>query len=157
MYHRSLSEITRDATILPCGKPSSNEVRRERLRQLATILDKHSGPIRLLSRIEFLPRPDFSAARCDGSPLTVAFENSELRRQGLESDRLGDAMTFFGLTRDKAHHLFCDCHYAGSPDSRSVARRVRGLAERRSILELAKAIWFRLFATYTQDSLIKEK
>jgi len=66
--------------------------------------------------------------------------------KGLTSDRLGDAMTFFGLSSFEAHHLFCDCHYGGSTNPRIVARRVRDLAEHRSIFEVARAIWSRLVA-----------
>jgi hypothetical protein len=146
MHHRTLDEITQVATIFPAGKPPSSEVRRERLRRLATVLDEHVGPIHLLSEIEYLSRSDFSTARCDCSPLALAFEDSVLRRQGLTSDRLGDAMTFFGLSSFEAHHLFCDCHYGGSADPRIVAQRVRDLAEHRSIFEVARAIWSRLVA-----------
>jgi hypothetical protein len=110
------------------------------------VLEEHAGPIRLLSGIEYLSHNDFSTARCDCSPLALAFEDGVLRRQGLTSDRLGDAVTFFGLSSYEAHHLFCDCHYAALTDPRVVARRVRDLAEHRSMFEVARAIWSRLAA-----------
>ena len=84
MHHRTLDEITQVATIFPAGKPPSSEVRRERLRRLATVLDEHVGPIQLLSEIEYLSRSDFSTARCDCSPLALAFEDYVLRRQGAD-------------------------------------------------------------------------
>lgn len=144
MHHRTLDQITQVATISRLEKPSSREARRERLRRFATVLENYEGPIRLLSRIEYLSRDDRLMLRCDCSPLTVAFQDSVLRRQGLTSDRLGDAMTFFGLSEAQAHHLFCDCHYGASANAKVIARRVRGLAERKSLLEWSRAIWSRL-------------
>jgi hypothetical protein len=53
---------------------------------------------------------------------------------------------FFGLTQRQAHHVFCDCHYGAAITPRTVARRVRALAERRSLGEWAQAIWARVAA-----------
>ncbi len=144
MHHRTLDQITQVATVSRVEKPSSREVRRERLRRLATVLEEYDGPIRLLSRIEYLTRDDRLMLRCDFSPLALAYDDIVLRRQGLTSDRLGDAMTFFGLSEGQAHHLFCDCHYGASTDPRVVARRVRALADRKSFMEIVSGIWSRL-------------
>ncbi len=93
-----------------------------------------------------MSRHELSTVRCDCSPLTVAFQDSVLRRQGLTSDRLGDAMTFFGLTPHEAHHLFCDCHYSASPDAKVIGRLVRALADRKSLVEHSREIWARWMA-----------
>jgi hypothetical protein len=144
MHHRTLDQITQVATISPVEKPPSRAARRERLRRLATVLDEYDGPIRLLSSIEYVSLDDRLMLRCDFSPFALAFKDSVLRCQGLTGDRLGDAMTFFGLSPRQAHRLFCDCHYGASADARMIARRVRALAERKSFLEFSRKIWSRL-------------
>jgi len=144
MQHKTLNEVTQIATIRSVEKPSSREMRRQRLRRLATVLEKHEGPIRLLSQIEHVPLRMRRQLRCDFSPLAFAFQDAELRREGLLSDRLGDAVDFFGLSQRQAHHLFCDCHYGAAITSRTVARRVRALAERKTLAEWSQMIWSRL-------------
>ena len=52
-----------------------------------------------------------------------------LRRDGLASDRLGDAMAFFELSNRQAHRLFCDCHYSGNMTGAGLAARLRRLAQ----------------------------
>ena len=121
-------------------------MRRDRLRRLAAILEHHDGPIRLLSQIEFVPVQARRQLRCDFSPLAFAYQDDTLRREGLAGDRLGDAVDFFGLSQRQAHHVFCDCHYGAAITGRSVARRLRAIAERRSLSEWTQAIWAR-FAT----------
>jgi len=144
MRHRTLDEVTQVATITPLHAPSSREVRRDRLRRLATLLERYDGPIRLLSQIEHVPLRTRRQLRADFSPLALAFQDDALRREGLISDRLGDGVAFFGLSQRQAHHLFCDCHYGVAISGRTVARRVRAMAERRSLAEWAQTIWARM-------------
>jgi hypothetical protein len=144
MRHRTLDEVTQVATVTTLKTPLTRDMRRERLRRLAALLERHDGPIRLLSQIEFVPLPQRRQLRCDFSPLALACQDDALRREGLISDRLGDAVEFFGLSERQAHHLFCDCHYGAAITSRSVARRVRAVAERKSFAEWSQAIWARL-------------
>lgn len=144
MHHRTLDEVTQVATVTSVEIPPSRMVRRQRLRRLAALLEDHNGPIRLLTRIEDLPMPARRQLRCDLSPLALAYQDAGLRREGLASDRLGDGMTFFGLSPWQAHHLFCDCHYGAGINARAVARRVRSLAERKNLREWTQAIWARL-------------
>jgi hypothetical protein len=146
MQHQSLDQIKTVATIAPADKPSPRATRRERLRRLAAVLEKHAGPVRLLSQIEYLSRDDRKMLRCDLSPLALAFQDAELRRDGLASDRLGDGMTFFGLSGRQAHHLFCDCHYGASVDTQVIASRVRSLAARVGVMEFCAGIWSRMRA-----------
>jgi hypothetical protein len=148
MQHRTLDELNQVAKVTAKITPavSPRQVRRQRLRRLAALLDNHPGPIRLLSQIEFVPLPVRRQLRADFSPLALAYADDTLRRDGLASDRLGDAVDFFGLTQRQAHHLFCDCHYGAAITSRTVARRVRSLAERKSLGEWAQAIWARVTA-----------
>jgi hypothetical protein len=143
MRHQTLDQITQIAAVSPLGRSPSREARRERLRRLVMLLDNHVGPITLLSRMEYLPPKDRPLLRCEGSPLAIAFDDMALRREGLTGDQLGDARAFFGLSEAEAHHLFCDCHYGARVQSQDIARRVHAMAERKSFVEMLRAIWSR--------------
>ena len=130
MKYRTLDEIAPEADVRPVEPVSLRALRRQRLERLATLLDGYQGPLCPLSRIEHLPRRERMSARGEHSPLAVAFADPTLRDQGLVSDRIGDAMSFFNLTWSEAHHLFCDCNYVGNTTGRIVAERVRTVANR---------------------------
>ena len=139
MKYRTLDEIRPVAEVVPIG-PTARMLRRQRLERFATVLDQYKGPLRLLSRIEYLPESERPSLRSDFSPLTVAFQDPVLRGQGLAGDRLGDAIEFFDLSQHEAHHLFCDCHYAASITPPTVSARVRTIASRLTFGE----VWARL-------------
>ena len=88
----------------------------------------------MLSRIEYLPRDERHALRGSFSPLALAYDDEELRREGLAGDTIGDAMTFFDLSDRQAHRLFCDCHYV-SAEAPTIAARVRAVADHVSFRE----------------------
>ena len=77
-----------------------------------------------LPEIEWTPEAQRPSLRADGSPLTVAFEQPMLRAAGLRSDRLADAIAFFGLTEAQAHETLCSCHYGRSMTAGAAARRI---------------------------------
>ena len=137
MEHRTLDEMSRIATIVPAPNLSRRAVRRQRLNRLADLLSAYTGPIRLLTRIEALPRGERCALRGDCSPLALAYTDLEFRRAGLAGDTVGDAMAFFDLSDSEAHTLFCDCHYGMSVSVQppTIAARVRGVANRLSVGE----------------------
>lgn len=126
MKHQHLDDLHGRVQSTPFGAPGMT--RRERLERWATVLERHDGPVVPLLRIEYLPEAERIQARRDGSPLAVAFADPVLRAEGLESDRLGDITSFFDLSPDEAHHLFCDCHYHGTMTSKRVASGLRRLA-----------------------------
>jgi hypothetical protein len=136
MKHRSLDEIKSEANVVAFAPPSRQTLRRARLQRFATVLERHEGPVNPLSRIEYLPRPQRLMTRADDSPLTIAYRDTELRAEGLASDRLGDAMTFFDLSPGEAHHLLCDCHYMGMVTPQIVAARARTIAQRMTLREV---------------------
>jgi hypothetical protein len=70
-----------------------------------------------------------NALRADNSPLTVAFEDPVLYAEGLTSDKLGDALTFFETSEDNAHCIMCSCLYAQTMSAGMVASRVRSLGQ----------------------------
>lgn len=150
MKHRTLEEIRPVAQIvnqvLAIGPDPARAIRRERLERLATLLENYNGPLRLLTRMEFLPERERMLLRDELSPLTVAYRDPLLRAQGLKSDRLGDAMTFFDLSSREAHYLLCDCHHdAGAVTRQMLADRTRSVAQRMS----AREAWHKLRTAVT--------
>jgi predicted protein tyrosine phosphatase len=136
MKHRTLDEIVEVAQIAPVEQKSdARSIRRQRLERLATLLEEHKGRIRLFSLMEYAPAKKLKAMRQADSPLTIAYRDPLFRQQGLDSDCVGDAMVFFDISAREAHHLLCDCHYAGSRSAAAVANRARSLAERKTLVE----------------------
>jgi hypothetical protein len=136
MEHRALDEIRPVAQVIPFVAASSKMSRRERLERWATVLERYEGMLMPLIRIEYLPEPERVLLRGDATPLTVAYRDTVLREEGLTSDRLGDAMAFFALTKGQAHRLLCDCHYYGAMTTAGVAARVRSIANQVTLREL---------------------
>jgi hypothetical protein len=102
--------------------------RRERLERWADTLEKYSGPLNALWRIEYLPDQELRAYRTPNSPMTVAFNDPILREEGLVNDELGTAMDFFEMNDDDAHRLLCDCHYLGAMTGKRLGAHLRRYA-----------------------------
>jgi len=142
MEHRTLEEIKRVAEVSPSDPAQRTMSRRERLERWATVLERLEGKhLTALRRVEFLPEEERLLLRADNSPISLAQQDPVLSGEGLASDRLGDAITFFELTQQEAHYLLCDCHYYGSMNASSVASRVRSIARRNVVREF----WDRAF------------
>lgn len=125
MEHRPVEELRIVADVHP---PLLSH--RERLERWAECLaSEPARRLKSLGEIEFTPRQERPALRADNSPLTVAFEDPALRAAGLDSDRLGDAMAFFGLSERQAHRLLCSCMNGWSMEAGKTAERVRRLAD----------------------------
>ena len=128
MKHTPVSEISRvaDVHVGPLKPPLT---RVERLERWAEALER--DPDRVLTsleEIEWKAEDDRGAMRADGSALTVAYEDPVLRTEGLASDRLEDAVTFFRLTDAETHFALCSCVYGQSMQAGMAARRVRMIA-----------------------------
>ena len=143
MEHRPLDElkdranvVELEARVAEAPVESPGALRRARLERLAKLLAQHDGPVRLLSRIEYLPEHERLPLRVDNSPLEIAYRDPLLRAQGLASDRLGDGIAFFDLSPGEAHYLLCDCHYTGSVTGEMLAERARSIAGRISFGEM---------------------
>jgi hypothetical protein len=128
MKYTPVSEISRVADVHPVPlRPPMTRV--ERLERWAEALERE--PDRVLTsieEIEWKPKDERRALRAESSALTVAFEDSVLRQEGLASDRLGDAATFFRLTDAEAHFALCSCVYGRTMQAGVAARRVRMIA-----------------------------
>ena len=149
MEYKTLRELQTLGRTTPVNPRTMS--RRERLERWAVILGGlGQRPLTALSRVESVSRQQRPSLRADNSPLVVAFEDPVLRKEGLASDRLGDAMTFFELSPRHAHYLVCDCYYQGTMTAGRVASRLRTLAPKKTWGERWETIrdaWLRpLFA-----------
>src|SRR5215207_9565299 len=98
MEHKPLIELEAIAEVkIAEGAPAMG--RDERLERWISVLEGNSvRQLRSLFEFEYLPPDKRRACRADNSPLTVAFEDPVLRREGLKSDSLGDVFNFTETT-----------------------------------------------------------
>jgi hypothetical protein len=133
MEHKPLVELNALADLKPA--PRAPMSRRERLDRWAELLEGEPDRLlKTLEEIEWKPKAARLAMRADGSPLAVAFADPVLRTEGLASDRLGDAVTFFGLSEHEAHVILCSCNGGESISAGEAARRIRAVR--------APRLWF---------------
>jgi hypothetical protein len=137
MKHRLIDKLRSVASVESEPREQAFLTRQERLERWAEVLEREPHRIlKSLGEIEFTPKPERRMLRADNSPLTVAYEDSVLRADGLKSDRLGDAMEFFDLSERQAHRLLCSCMNGWSMEAGSSARRIHRLAQPRSTASL---------------------
>ena len=128
MKHTTVVEISHVADVHPVP-PRPPMARVERLERWAEVLER--DPDRVLTsieEIEWKSEAERRAMRADHSAMTIAFEDSVLRAEGLAGDRLGDAIAFFRLSDADAHFALCSCIYGQSMQASVAARRVRMIA-----------------------------
>jgi len=121
MEHKDLDYLRSVADIQP--KPLT---RQERLDRWISLLERDPARrLNSLGEIEYKPPAERALVREDNSPLTIAYEDPVLRADGLASDRLGDAMRYFGLSDGQAHYALCSCLSGHMAESGAFARRLR--------------------------------
>jgi hypothetical protein len=121
MEHKDLDTLRSVADIQP--KPMT---RQERLDRWISLLERDpTRRLNSLGEIEYKPPAERALVREDNSPLTVAYDDPILRADGLASDKLGDAMRYFGLSDGQAHYALCSCLSGQTAESSSFARRLR--------------------------------
>lgn len=126
MHHQDLDQIRGAKSLDPAFIRPAKYSRSERLNRWADLLDAQAGrPLRALEDVEYVSPGVRRDLRKDDSPLALAFADPALRADGLVSDRLGDAMDYFGLSERQAHWLLCDCHYGGRMTASEVSGRIR--------------------------------
>ncbi len=127
MEHKPYAEMSRVADVR-ADPLKPKRTRRQRLERWAEVLEQEpTRELKSLEEIEWKTKAERRGLRADGSPLTVAFEDPVLRAEGLASDRLGDAMDFFGLSVHDAHLALCSCVHGRSMQASVAAGRVRHL------------------------------
>ena len=125
MEHKKLDQL-RSVADVQATEAVRVMTRSERIQHWIDLLEREpSRRLHAIPEIEYMLPSDRPLARADDSPLTVAYEDPLFRAQGLASDKLGDAMDFFELTENEAHHAFCSCLGGHMMDSSAFARRLR--------------------------------
>jgi hypothetical protein len=128
MKYQPLDELRNLADVEVPGPRTMT--RTERLERWAEVLEREpSRRLRSLGEIEFKTPAERLVMRSNDSPLSVAFADPVLRAEGLGSDRLGDAITFFELTESQAHRLLCSCMNGMSMTASRPASRIRAIAK----------------------------
>ncbi|HEY2751506.1 hypothetical protein [Phenylobacterium sp.] len=127
MKHQPIEHVGAEAALTLVETPVMS--RRKRLERWAELLERDPHRrLRALSRVEFIRERDRAQIRDDDTPISVAFADPVLKAAGLGGDTFGDARQFFEMSQEEAHYLLCDCHYLGTMDGATVARRVRATA-----------------------------
>jgi hypothetical protein len=104
--------------------------RTERLERWSELLDREPGrSLAALAGTEYRPPLERDAMRCEGSPLSVAYNDPVLREQGLSNDTYGEAKRFFEVTDDQLHEIVCYCHVGDRMTASRAAYCVRAAIE----------------------------
>lgn len=127
MEYKHVAQLHRVAEIHVEKQPMSRD---ERLARWIALLEREPGRmLRTLGQIEYKTVSEQEVMRADGSPLTIAFDDPVLRAEGLRSDRLGDAIAFFGLSEAQAHRLLCSCWNGPSVSAYRTTRRLDAILD----------------------------
>jgi hypothetical protein len=125
MEHKHLDQL-RSVADIQSPKAGRSMTRQQRIARWIELLERDpTRRLNALGEIEYKPPAERALVRADGSPLSVAYEDSVLRAEGLAGDRLGDAMRFFELSDNEAHRALCSCLGGRTMESRAFAHRLR--------------------------------
>src|SRR5215207_333980 len=105
MQHKTQEQLQRVAAVYP-NQARPAMTRSERLERWVELLDREPGQrLSTLSGTEYQRSDARDKMRSVDSPLSVAFEDSVLRAEGLAGDTYGDAQRFFELTDRQLHNI----------------------------------------------------
>lgn len=138
MRHKSIDDLRHEAEVEPIALRMD---RRQKLMRWAELLEATPRRLRSLLEVELLPQAEQAAARADGSALSVAYADPDLRAAGLASDRFGDARDFFELSDREAHLILCSCLLGREPTSQRVAAEVRRAAGCETRAAIGAQMW----------------
>jgi hypothetical protein len=127
MKHQTLDQLHFVAEVKAEAIPMMKRV--QRLRHWGELLAR--DPDRCLNALvgtEYLSSELRELARSDNSPLTVAFEDRQLRQEGLNDDTYGEARRFFELSDRQLHGIVCSCHTGTMIRASWAAARVHSIA-----------------------------
>jgi len=131
MKHQTLDQVQAIAAV-NADPTQLGMTRTQRLERWAELLKMH--PCRTLTALEgteHRPVAERDTMRAEGSPISVAFEDTALREEGLADDSYGEAKRFFELTDKQLHEVVCYCHVGASMQASRAANCVRAAIERR--------------------------
>ncbi|PBB24013.1 hypothetical protein CK228_28985 [Mesorhizobium sp. WSM4312] len=142
MKHQTLDQLQTIAKVQPLSTYPFM-TRQQRIERWAALLEK--DPDRCLGALtgtEHLKREARDSSRCQGSPITVAFDDPVLRELGLRDDSYGEAKRFFELTDWQLHSIVCSCHVGTTFKAQWAAARVRKTIGGNKFLEwLSEKLW----------------
>jgi hypothetical protein len=125
MQHKTLEDLQRVAAIYP-DQTHPAMTRSQRLQRWAELLEREPGQrLGTMHGTEYQPSDTRDTMRSIGSPLSVAFEDTVLRAEGLTGDNYGEAKRFFDLTNRQLHNIVCYCHHGVTMTAETAARHVR--------------------------------
>ena len=99
--------------------------RDDKLERWASLIEQTPKRILIFHRLEYRSRDELARLADPGSAFAIAAADPVLKVAGLNSDRVGDGMRFFELSKDDVHAFSCDC--SGNISNCKMATRIRGL------------------------------
>jgi hypothetical protein len=134
MEHKTLDKIRDAADILPSWLSPRPLSKSERLLHWAEALEREGARhLKTLFEVEHAPPVKRAGLRADESLLTVAFNDPQLRAEGLGGDTMGDAIAFFGISERELHDIVCSCHHGAMMAANTAAAQIRAAATRRPL------------------------
>jgi hypothetical protein len=118
MQHLRQEQIAALAQPIPMSRD-------DRLERWATLIERNSEPVRNFHHLEYLSQNDLDRLAVRHSAFALAAGDPILKEAGLISDKVGDGMRFFELSKEDVHDLSCDCF--GHISNRRAANRIRRL------------------------------
>jgi hypothetical protein len=143
MKHHTREQLQVFAQIEPEYRPLSMS-RRERLERWAEVLEQSpSRHLATLYETEHQSAAVRDTLRSDGSPISVAFEDTVLRAAGMENDTYGEALRFFELRDWQLHGVICYCHFGATVNAQTAAELVRSIStgERSGLFARLRALF----------------
>jgi hypothetical protein len=130
----TIAEINKDPAI-------HRMTQTQRLERWAELLDRHPHPVTALEGTEYQRRTVRNAMRAQGSPISVAFEDTLLREEGLANDTYGEAKRFFELSDGQLHRIVCNCHVGSLMQSSRAAYYVRAAVKHPGFLAFLRRVF----------------
>jgi hypothetical protein len=128
MEYQTLDTLRQVAELYPDVPAEKGLSNTERLQRWADLLGRAPGQqLSTLEGTEFVSGARQAGMRSDNSPISVAFADPVLRREGLKDDTYGEAKRFFGISDSELHHIVCYCHFGRSMTAGTAASRVRSI------------------------------
>jgi hypothetical protein len=140
MKHQSRDELQNVADITTEPQHSLMD-RRQRLERWLKLLKRDPNrSLVALAGTEYRALRERNLMRADGSPLSVAFEDTMLREEGLRNDTYGEAKRFFEVSDAQLHEIICYCHVGDTMMASRAAHCVRSATKGPVFLRLAKSV-----------------
>jgi hypothetical protein len=128
MEYKSVEQLARVARVETEAQPSPPLSQVERLARWAELLEADPGRrLNTFFETEYQPAVARDAMRPADSPISIAYADPVLRRDGLADDSYGEAKRFFGVSDHQLHHVLCYCHYGATVSAGTAARAIRGV------------------------------